>query len=96
MANGMVRKTKCPVKSDVAVVDDPLYFALCLLAHNIPGDLAAIVRHVYESSHGNADRAIDFLADELQVPVDIVARFYKAERTKLEVGAQVTGFFFPS
>ena len=46
----------------------------------------------YEASDGNADRAIDFLAEESQVPIDVVARLYKTERVKLEAGARITGF----
>ena len=46
----------------------------------------------YEASDGNADRAIDFLADESKVPVDIVAQLYNAERVRLEAGARITGF----
>ena len=46
----------------------------------------------YQASDGTADRAIDCLAEESQVPVDVVARLYKVERIKLEVGARITGF----
>lgn len=43
-------------------------------------------------SDENADHAIDFLAKESRVPIDVVARLYHAERVKLEAGARITGF----
>ena len=81
-------------QSDVAAVDDPLYFALCLSAHDVLGELLlqCDMYTNYEASDGNADRAIGCLAEESQVPVDVVARLYKAERIRLEGGARITGF----
>lgn len=46
----------------------------------------------YEASDGNADRAIDSLAEEAQLPVQIIAQLYNAERVKLEAGARITSF----
>ena len=46
----------------------------------------------YEASKENIDRAIESLADESEVLVDIVASLYNKERVRLEVGARITGF----
>ena len=37
-------------------------------------------------------RAIDFLAQESHAPIDVVARLYKDERTRLEAGARVNAY----
>ena len=37
-------------------------------------------------------RAIDFLAQESQAPIDVVARLYNDEMTRLEAGARVNAF----
>ncbi len=37
-------------------------------------------------------QAIEFLAQESQVPIDEVARLYEDERAGLEVGARLSGF----
>ena len=42
-----------------------------------------------ESHH---QRAIEFLAEESQVPVNEVARLYEIARAELEVGARITSF----
>ena len=43
-----------------------------------------------EGSH--QQRAIEFLAQESQVPINEVAQLYEGERAELEVGARLTGF----
>ena len=43
-----------------------------------------------EKSH--QQHAIEFLAQESQVPLDEVARLYEDERAELAVGARITGF----
>ena len=37
-------------------------------------------------------QAIEFMAQESQVPIDEVARLYEDERAELEAGARLTGF----
>jgi len=36
--------------------------------------------------------AVEFLANEMQVPISEVARLYGSELSKLMIGAQITGF----
>jgi Protein of unknown function (DUF3562) len=45
--------------------------------------------HSKESHH---QRAIEFLAQESQVPVNEVAQLYENARVKLEVGARIRSF----
>jgi hypothetical protein len=44
------------------------------------------------SKGSHQERAIEFLAQESQVPINEVAQLYKDERAALEVGARLTGF----
>ena len=46
-------------------------------------------RHRKESHH---QRAIEFLAEEAQVPVAEVAQLYENARAELEVGARITSY----
>ena len=45
-----------------------------------------------DHSKGSHQRAIEFLAQESQVPMNEVAQLYEDERAELEVGARITGF----
>ena len=44
------------------------------------------------SKGSHQQRAIEFLAQESQVPINEVAQLYEDERAGLEVGARITGF----
>jgi hypothetical protein len=44
------------------------------------------------SKGSHQQRAIEFLAQESQVPINEVAQLYEDERAELEVGARLTGF----
>jgi hypothetical protein len=44
------------------------------------------------SKKSHQQRAIAFLAQETQVPLDEVARLYEDEWAELEEGARITGF----
>jgi len=44
------------------------------------------------SKGSQEQRAIEFLAQESQVPINEVAQLYEGERAALEVGARLTGF----
>jgi len=48
--------------------------------------------HADHSKGSHQQRAIEFLAQESQVPINEVARLYEDERAELEVGARLTGF----
>jgi hypothetical protein len=44
------------------------------------------------SKGSHQQRAIEFLAQESQVPINEAAQLYEDERAELEVGARLTGF----
>lgn len=48
--------------------------------------------HADRGKESARHRAIAFLAEESQVPIDEVAQLYEDERAELEVGARITGF----
>jgi hypothetical protein len=48
--------------------------------------------HAQPRKRSHQERAIEFLAQESQVPIDEVTRLYKDEWAGLEDGARVTGF----
>ena len=41
---------------------------------------------------GHPDQAVEFLAEDSQVPIEDVARLYEGEMTKLESGAHIRHF----
>ena len=48
--------------------------------------------HAERSFPPQQDLAVEFLANELNVPITEVIRLYGAELDKLKVGAHITGF----
>ena len=48
--------------------------------------------HADHSTPSHHQRAIEFLAQESQVPVSEVAQLYEDARGELEVGARITSF----
>ena len=40
----------------------------------------------------NHERAIEFLAHEAHVPINVVSPLYKSEWAKLEIGARITAY----
>jgi len=48
--------------------------------------------HADHSKGSHQQRAIEFLAQESQVPINEIAQLYEDERAELAVGARLTGF----